>query len=349
MAAEDGEFHLPDLSITDRLLERVQFSVSSRNAESRVCETVTHVFGSPMVITPRSIDWKYITTGIVALLRDKEMVKKKLVWTLNLCIYNIEYSVLVWKGRIPMDCNYTVVSDNFHVLALEDGSGILGIMFQNTDIAHNFQLTVSSWIAEGLRDERGKAPPAPAKVKFRKEMISKPCNFQHIQGSQAIDECLEIERIKGHIIASLASLRLRDATNSGSFSKARQSKSKKKDPPKSFPPFKEFEVPAASVESPTRVPSDHTPTDHTHQTLPNGSGPDYHFQTTPPLVQTTPPLVHPYLSPPSLGSDNSQGSSHLGRLSPLNLEAEITSSFAFTSPSGLPPPTSLTHPVSSTS
>ena len=321
--ASDTDFHVPDLEITESLLERVQFSVSSRNAESKICETVAHIFGSPMVVSPRAIDWSYITTGIIALLRNKELVKKKYVWSLSLCIYNIEYGVLVWKGSIPLDCNYTDVSDNFHVLALEDGQGILGIIFQDPDASKPFCATVTEWITEGLKDEKGKPPPEPPKIKFRKEMISKPCNFQHIQGSQAIDECIEIERIKGQILASLASFKLKDSTDNSSLSKPRQSKSKKKEAPKPIIPFKEIEIPSMRID---RVQNE-TPTNG----IPNGApstSEQYQFQTTPPLSHTT---SFPPEGGESGGSGNSQASSHLGRLSPLNLEEEIIQSFAFTS------------------
>lgn len=328
--ATDYEFHLPDVEVTEGLLERVQFSVSSRNAEAKICETVAHVFGSPMVVSPRAIDWSYITTGVVAILRNKELIKKKYVWSLNLCIYSIQHGVLVWKGKIPMDCNYTDVSDNFHVLALEERSGILGIIFQNDGTAKSFYDTISHWITEGLIDDKGKPSQEPPKFKFRKEMISKPCNFQHVQGSQAIEECIEIERIKAHILASVASFKLSDTTDSMSFSKGRtSSKSKKKEPQKPKLPFKEIEAPATTVD---RVEEQSV----SDQELSNGgsspmvehtvSEETYRFQPTPPLSHT--PHQLQLGSNTAGGSDRSQSSSHLGRLSPLNLEDELT--FAFT-------------------
>ena len=328
MAGEEGEplIHLPNLDVNHQLLERVQFSVSSRNAESKVCETVAHLFGSPMVATPRAVDWKYITTGVVAMLRNKELVKKKYVWTLQLCVYNIEHGVLVWKGRIPLDCNYTVIEDTFHVFGLDENSGIIGIMFQKSEIALKFYSTISEWITDGISDDRGKAVPMPPKVTFRKEMISYPCNFQHVQGSQAIDQCVEIERVKGQILASLATLKLKSANriDNGSASKPRGSKSKKKEPSKPAMPFGEIEVPAASV--------DKEPPKKTAMNGDVSGSSQYRFQPTPPIPHTNsgtqlPQMVHVG------GSDNSQSSNsiNLGRLSPLDLEDEINQSFAFTS------------------
>jgi hypothetical protein len=343
--ASDTEFHVPDVKVTESLLERVQFSVSSRNAEAKICQTVAHVFGSPNVVSPRAIDWNYITTGLLAMLRNKEVVKKKYVWSLNLCIYNIQHGVLVWKGTIPMDCNYTDVSDNFHVLSLGEENGIMGIVFQDEDVAKSFYSTITSWIAEGLKDDKGKPPPEASKVKFRKEMISKPCNFQHIQGSQAIDECIEIERVKGHILASLASFKLKDTTDAAGLSKSRSSsKSKKKDQSKPKIPFKEIEAPATFIERTGLLDS----TDGDSDTLTNGTSPTppptgYRFQPTPPLSRETsfppqPPPLNSYNTTGGSSSDNSQSSSsHLGRLSPLNLEDELAQSFAFTSlTTGLP-------------
>ena len=329
--ASENEFHVPDLEVTEGLIERVQFSVSSRNAEAKICETVAHVFGSPTVPTPRAIDWNYITTGVIAILRHKELVKKKYVWTLNLCIYNIQHGVLVWKGTIPLDCNYTDVSESFHVLALAEGEGILGIVFQDPSEAGSFFTTVSTWITEGLKDDRGKPlPETTPKVKFRKEMISKPCNFQHVQGSQAIDECIEIERVKAEILASLASFKLKGGSVSDSSSGARQrtsSKNKRREPPKPKMPFKEIEAPATLVD---RIEQQTDDVDgHTTEGLATNGG--YQFQMTPPMSHTG--IVSP---PPGVptnytgGSDSSQSSWQLGRLSPLNLEDEIM--HAFTSP-----------------
>ena len=323
--AGDGEveFHLPDMSVSEELLDRVQFSVSSRNAESKVCETVAHLFGSPMVVTPTAIDWKYISTGVIAMLRNKELIKKKHVWTLQLCVYNIEHGVLVWKGKIPLACNYTVVAENFHVLCLDQDSGILGVMFQDSDIASRFHSTISEWITEGTRDDKVKVTSQPPKVKFRKEMISYPCNFQHVQGTQAIDQCLEIERVKGQILASLANLKLKSSsfTDEGSASKPRGSRSKKKEPTKPVLPFNQLEVPSTMIETKNPVP----------KVVTNGD-----LALDP---YATPPLVHSAQPPfTSGGIDNSQSSFNLGRLSPLNLEDEINQSFVLTSPpSGLSP------------
>lgn len=331
--ASENEFHVPDLEVTDTLIERVQFSVSSRNAEAKICETVAHVFGSPMVVSPRAIDWNYITTGVVAVLRHKELVKKKYVWELNLCIYNIQHGVLVWKGKIPLDCNYTDVSETFHVLALEEGSGILGIVFQESKEAVGFHSTISSWIAEGLKDDKGRPPPEAPKLKFRKEMISKPCNFQHIQGSQAIDECIEIERIKAHILSSLASFKLKDSIDSdGSSGRQRtSSKNKRREPPKPKIPFKEIEAPATLVDRATEsVDGGGTVDQLSNGTTPTSGGGGYEFHPTPPLSHTVvapPPATLGAMAANTGGSDSSQGSWQLGRLSPLNLEDEITHAF----------------------
>lgn len=335
--------HLPNLGIDPELMERVQFSVSSRNAESKVCETVAHIFGSPMVATPRAVSWRYISSGVVAMLRSKEVVKKKYTWSLNLCVYNIQYGVLVWKGKIPLDCNYTVVEDTFHVFGLDDEGGIIGIMFQSSEEAIKFHSTISDWIMEGFNDGKNKATPGPPKVTFRKEMISYPCNFQHVQGSQAIEECIEIERIKGQILASLANLKLKSAnfTESGSASKPRSnSKSKKKEPPKPSLPFREIEVPTATVDqaTPSSTVQEQKPSngDITTTTTYDSTTPppnQYRFQSTPPIPHTTSGTQLPVPQGPD-NSSQSSSSLNLGRLSPLDLEDEINQSFDF---SAIPP------------
>lgn len=333
---EGESIHLPNLGIDPELMDRVQFSVSSRNAESKVCETVAHLFGSPMVATPRAVSWKYISSGVVAMLRNKEIIKKKYTWSLNLCVYNIQYGVLVWKGKIPLDCNYTVVEDTFHVFGLDEDGGIIGIMFQNAEEAMKFHSTISEWISEGFNDGKGKAAPMPPKVTFRKEMISYPCNFQHVQGSQAIEECIEIERVKGQILASLANLKLKSAnqSDSGSVSKPRSnSKSKRREPPKPSLPFREIEVPVATVDQPTPSSTTVQPSNGDVTTSESITPPpnQYRFQPTPPMPHTNSGTQLPQ------GPDNNSQSSSsliLGRLSPLDLDDEINQSFDF---SAIPP------------
>lgn len=342
MANSGSEFHLPDEALTDQLLERVQFSVSSRNAQATVCDTVVYVFGASMADSPRQIDWKYVTSGVVAMLRHRELVKKKYMWMLNLCIYHIKHGVLVWNGKIPLNCNYTVVADNFHVLALGEGEGILGLMFQEEKAAGTFQKMVQEWIEEGHRDDKGgKASPHPPRVKFRKEMISKPCDFQHIQGSEALDQCLEIEAVKAQILKSLTTLKHKSRTENDGVQ--HRSRSKKKEAHKISMPFNQVEVPAAIIdkhENGIDSPDGHDSRENDRTCLAANGGPrslpdhmvdDYRFQGTPPLVYST-----SYVGGGASGSDNSQSSSHLGRLSPLNLEDEITASFAITSPSSHP-------------
>ena len=331
MANRDSAFHLPDEELTDKLLERVQFSVSSRNAQATVCDSVAYVFGASMPDSPRQIDWKYVTSGVVAMLRHKEIVKKRYMWSLNLCIHHIKHGVLVWNGRIPLNCNYTVVVNNFHVLALGEGEGILGLMFQDEKAAGNFHRVVQEWIEDAHKDEKGvKVPPQPPRVKFRKEMISKPCDFQHVQGSEALDQCVEIEAVKAQIIKSLMALRRRSRAE---IDGARRPRSKKKDAHKYSVPFNQVEVPAAVIGKGENglddVDGSDSREDNCTHWAENG-GPhsdDYGFQEASSLTQS-----------PSFegsgGSDCSQSSTQLGRLSPLNLEEELASfGLTYTCPS----------------
>lgn len=337
MANSTAEFHLSEVPISSDLLDRVQFSVSSRNAESAVCETVAHIFGSRMVESPTSIDWKHITSGIIAVLRNKEPGKKRYVWALNLCIYNVDHGVLVWKGRIPMNCQYTVIADNFHVLSLQNDEGILGLLFQSPDAAGVFHETLSSWISEGMRDEKGKAAqPAPS-VKFRKEMISKPCNFQHIQGSQAIEQCIEIEKIKGDILTSLESLKSKSEIDGGKPRRKPHRNKKSKEPPRPHLRFSQLGMPAASIEKGSDDLESPAGSE-TQLTIPespaNGGGAQaYSFHSPPTLGHSMQVGQSQSANTNELGSDSSQSSLFTppGRLSPLNLIDEINASFAISS------------------
>lgn len=330
MANSTAEFHLTEVPVSSELLDRVQFSVSSRNAESAVCETVAHIFGSRMVESPTAINWKHITSGVIALLRNKELAKKRYVWVLSLCIYNVDHGVLVWKGRIPLNCQYTVVADNFHVLSLQNDEGILGMMFQSERAAGAFYDTISSWIAEGTRDEKGSKTAAHStapSVKFRKEMISKPCNFQHIQGSQAIEQCIEIEKIKGDILTLLDSLKSKSETDGGKPHRKPPRSKKSKEPSRPHLRFSQLGMPAASIEK-EEDQVDHGSLHRHVVSTPNGSSSSeqFHFSTSPTQLQQQP------VGQSQCSSDSSQSSLFTppGRLSPLDLTDEINASFAIT-------------------
>lgn len=204
-----AQFSLPDTEVSKDLIERVQFSVSSRNASSKVSECLTHVFVSPYCDDPTAIAWQYVSSGVTCLLRKKEQAKnvRKMVWTVHMCLYNVTYGVLVWKGAIAPNSCYTAVADNFHVYVMHELNAVVGLLFDETSQAREFLRSYLQWDAEKVKEERSKGEPSlPAASRFGKEMISKPCNFQHIQGTQALDECMEIERIKTDIQAAFFGL-----------------------------------------------------------------------------------------------------------------------------------------------
>ena len=205
-------FSLPELPVSKDLIERIQFSVSSRNAEAKVSECAAHLFGAKYTVDPSNVEWQYISSGVVCLLRSKELVKggRKYAWSMSLCLYSADYSVLVWKGKLDSQCGYTDVADNFHVFELTEVNGLIGILFSDRLQASEHSRTYRTWHDERVREERNKGsatpPQQPAGPRFYKEMISRPCNFQHIQGTQAIDECLEIEKMKSDIQAAVWAL-----------------------------------------------------------------------------------------------------------------------------------------------
>ncbi|CAI8049779.1 hypothetical protein GBAR_LOCUS27402 [Geodia barretti] len=205
-----AQFDLPETQVSKDVIERVQFSVSSRNAGAKVSECLTHVFVSPYADDPSAVSWQYVSSGVTCLLRKKEVAKsgRKLVWTVHLCLYNVTYGVLVWKGAVMPGSNYTAVTDTFHVFVMQELNAIVGLLFEESSQAREFLRAYLQWDAEKTKDERSKGggSGSSSPAQFRKEMISKPCNFQHIQGTQALDECIEIEKIKTDIQATFFGL-----------------------------------------------------------------------------------------------------------------------------------------------
>ena len=244
----EAEFSLPSPQVSKDLIERVQFSVSSRNAGAKVSECLTHVFVSPYCEDPKSIAWQYVSSGVTCLLRKKELAKngRRMVWTVHMCLYNVTYGVLVWKGTITPNSCYTAVAENFHVYAMHELNAIVGLLFDETSQAREMLRSYLTWDAEKVKDERSKGEStSQTAVRFRKEMISKPCNFQHIQGTQALDECIEIEKIKTDIQAAFFGLgSARGGRKDGELGSKQQSRGKrKKDTGKPRLQFQNISVP----------------------------------------------------------------------------------------------------------
>ena len=234
-AMSDPQFSLPVTPVSKELIERIQFSVSSRNASAKVSECLTHVFVSPLCDDPKDISWQYVSSGVTCLLRKRELTKngRRLIWTVHVCLYNVTYGVLVWKGALANNCGYTAVADNFHVFAMHEMNAVVGLLIDEASQARELLRAYLEWSGDISKDQRGKGlEQSPPALQFKKEMISKPCNFQHIQGTQALDECMEIERIKTDIQAAffgLALMKGRNGTELGSSaSKKGSSQGKRK-------------------------------------------------------------------------------------------------------------------------
>ncbi len=253
--------NLPNLSITKDLIERIQFSLSSRNAENKVAECAVHVFASRLVENLQEIQWQYVASGVPCMLRNRELTRngRKYMWSMNLCLYSAQYGVLVWKSKLAPNCEYTAVADNFHVFALSEVNVIVGMMFSSKEQACELNTLYSTWHQQRQRDDGKKGSAATTSgasqpARFRKEMISKPCNFQHIQGTQALDECLEIEKTKADIIAALFGLgtsvgRSEADGSAAAKKKASQSKKSKHEISKPKMTFKMINVPQTSLNS----------------------------------------------------------------------------------------------------
>lgn len=310
-----SKFSLPDVPVSKDLIERIQFSVSSRNAEAKVSECGSHVFGARYATSASEVRWQYVASGVVGLLRSKELVKggKKHAWSVSMCLYNATYGVLVWKGNLASSCSYTDVADNFHVFELAEVNTLIGVLFTDRMQASELSRTYRSWHDERVRDERGKGASTSshqqqlqqqqAGPRFHKEMISRPCNFQHIQGTQAIDECLEIDRIKSDIHAAIWGLAPRGQPDAGAGRRAgAHSNKRKKELAKPKLEFRCIEVPqmlgpAGSYQPPLPSPVLSSPM------LAVGEGPYTGGMGGASLPFTTEPQTVPYeqnhLPPPS--------------------------------------------------
>lgn len=254
------EQELPDLIISNELIERIQFSVSSRNAEAKLGECAAHVFAAHYSDDPNKINWQYVSSGVACILRNRELAKngRKYMWSMSLCLYNASYGVLVWKAKLIPNCEYTAVEDCFHVFALGEVDVLVGLKFSSKDKACELHTTYMKWHQERMRDDGKKgfvsgANSGAEPTRFRKEMISKPCNFQHIQGTQAIDECMDIEKIKADIVAAFFGLGTK-VGRSETDSVTPKSKKKKKEPAKQRLQFKEIIVPQSQYCPPATSP-----------------------------------------------------------------------------------------------
>ena len=260
------EYSLPSLIISKELIERIQFSVSSRNAESKLGECAVHVFAAPYMDNAHDIKWQYVSSGVTCLLRNRELTAngRKYMWSMSLCLYNASYGVLVWKAKLLPNSDYTAVADNFHVFALGEVNVLVGLMFSSKDRACEIHTTYTKWHQERMRDDGkkgalGAQQPGTPEMRFRKDMISKPCNFQHIQGTQAIDECMDIEKIKADIIAAFFGMGTKAGRSEADGGTPQKSRKKKKEPPKQKLVFKEIELPLATSNNNTSLPNTTSP------------------------------------------------------------------------------------------
>ncbi len=298
-----SEFSVPEIPISKELIERVLFSVSSRNAEAKVSECATHVFASRYVEDPHEIQWQYITSGVTCILRNRELAKngRKYVWAMNLCLYNATYGVLVWKGKLSSVCGYTAVSDNFHVFSMSEVDGVVGLLFSDREQALDIHRNYLAWHQERVREEKSKGGTftPPNQIRFRKEMISKPCNFQHIQGTQALDECLEIERIKTEVQAAFFGLgpRITSRNETDSSASRKSGGKKKKEVVKPRLEFGQLATPHTNTDSAAVVQPFSPPPPMEQQAAGyEPVGHDVPYQ--PPYMSPPPPQEPAYFSPP---------------------------------------------------
>ena len=287
-ACKEPFFCLQHEKFTEKLLKRVQFSVSSSNAQSTVCDSIVYVFGASMPSSSEQVEWKYITSGIVAMLRQMDPTKRKYKYCLDLWIHHVRHGVLIWSGNIPQDCNYTVVASNFHVLAIGEGEVILGLMIENEKSASNFHNVVRKWIEE-IHEGKKKGAKSPQNPTG----ISRPFGFEHVQSLESLEQLQEIEDIKARVTESVIQLRPRSRTESNASSRLRL----KTGIHRHMVPFSQLEVPEVKFGALAEVKECRENPPSTQSTSEGGDDMD----------------------------DLSLCSYQLGRLSPLFLEKELAS------------------------
>jgi len=189
--------------LTEEALERIKFSFSSKNAENTVAPCLVQIYVSEDHTGP--IVWQQVTSGVVALLRNKESTKKGWIWNISVAIADRYHGMCVWKDKLSTESGYTSLSDNFHVFAVSNIQAIVAFVFENAEHGRNFADTYKQWAQDKKRDDGSKGK-VPAGRRFTRELISRPCNFQHISGSAALAQIQQMEDAKqavGRVITTI--------------------------------------------------------------------------------------------------------------------------------------------------
>ena len=156
-----------------------------------------------------AIVWQLVTTGVVALLRNRESTKKGWIWNISVAIADRYHGMCVWRDRLSKESSYTIMNDTFHVFAVNDIKAITAFVFESAEHGRHFGETYKQWVRDKLRDDgfKGKIQSGP---RFRRDMISRPCNFQHISGSAALAQIQQMEDAKqavGKVISTIGQRR----------------------------------------------------------------------------------------------------------------------------------------------
>ena len=179
--------------LTEESLERIKFSFSSKNAENTVAPCLVQIYVSEDHTGP--IVWQQVTSGVVALLRNKESTKKGWIWNISVAIADRYHGMCVWKDKLSTESGYTALSDNFHVFAVSNIQAIVAFVFETAEHGRNFAETYKQWALDKKRDDGSKGKVQPGR-RFTRELISRPCNFQHISGSAALAQIQQMEDAK---------------------------------------------------------------------------------------------------------------------------------------------------------
>ena len=218
-------------SLSEEALERIKFSFSSKNSENVVAPCLVDVYMAedPRENSSADIVWQLVTTGVVALLRNRESTKKGWMWNISVAIADRFHGMCVWRDRLSRESSYTIVSDTFHVFAVNDIQAITAFVFESPQHGRHFGDTYKQWVHDKLKEDgfKGKIQSGP---RFRRDMISRPCNFQHISGSAALAQIQQMEDAKqavGRVISTIGRLRAVSLDNiDGEFSGGKRHKRK---------------------------------------------------------------------------------------------------------------------------
>ena len=167
-----GKIYIPEVVVSDSVFDYVKFTLSGNNSEYKVCETPAYILGSPAKSSPYSLEWTYITAGVVSVTRSKVRRKGHYEWTIAFHIHFPQRGLPAWTTNLDFNCDYSYVGrDEFHLFSLGHNSGILCIHFLCVQAAKELRQKVQEWLEAGPQPEKKRTQVNPPPTSM---LISNP-------------------------------------------------------------------------------------------------------------------------------------------------------------------------------